>query len=56
MLRNTPPTLSNVSAFNNLPSDCVIYVPASDNHTVLEAYKTATNWSTYATQMQEEPQ
>lgn len=53
--RTTPPTLSNVNAFNNLPSDCIIYVPKSDNHTVLDAYKAATNWSTYEAQMQEEP-
>ena len=53
--RTTPPTLSAVNAFNNLPSDCIIYVPKSDNHTVLDAYQAATNWSTYASQMQEEP-
>ena len=47
----TPPTLSSKNAFNNIPSDCVIYVPAG----CLEAYQTATNWSNYADYMQEEP-
>ena len=47
----TPPTLSNTSAFSGIPSDCIIYVPVGS----LEAYKTAKNWSTYASYMQEEP-
>ena len=46
----TPPTLANVSAFDNIPSDCIIYVPAGS----LSAYQTATNWATYADYMQEE--
>ena len=46
----TPPTLSNASAFSNTPSDMVIYVPQG----TLEAYQQATNWTTYASQMQEE--
>ena len=52
----TPPTLGASSAFNGLPANCVIYVPYSADHSILEAYQTATNWSTYASQMQEEPQ
>ena len=51
LLPATPPTLSNTNAFNNIPNDCIIYVPAGS----LEAYQTATNWSAYADQMQEEP-
>ena len=47
----TPPTLSNTNVLNNIPSDCVIYVPQG----CLEAYQTATNWTTYASYMQEEP-
>ena len=47
----TPPKLSNTNAFTNIPSDCVIYVPQR----CLEAYQTATNWTTYASYMQEEP-
>lgn len=53
--RTTPPTLSNTNAFNNIVSDCIIYVPYSEDHSVLTAYQTATNWSTYASYMQEEP-
>ena len=45
----TPPTLLNQNAFKNIPSDCIIYVPQGS----LEAYKTATNWATYASYMQE---
>ena len=50
-LSQTPPNLLDVSAFRNIPSDCIIYVPVGS----LEAYQTATNWSIYAGQMQEEP-
>ena len=48
--RTTPPVLSNTNAFNSTPSDCIIYVPQGS----LNAYKTATNWATYASYMQEE--
>ena len=51
LLPTTPPTLSNTNAFTGIPADCIIYVPAGS----LEAYQTATNWSAYADQMQEEP-
>ena len=51
LLPTTPPTLSNTSAFRNIPSDCIIYVPQG----CLEAYQNATNWTTYASKMQEEP-
>ena len=47
----TPPTLSSTNAFNTIPSDCIIYVPQG----CLEAYQNATNWTTYASKMQEEP-
>jgi len=46
----TPPTLKNVNAFEGIPSDCIIYVPAGS----LEAYKMAENWSAYADYMKEE--
>ena len=46
----TPPTLANTNAFDSIPSDCIIYVPAGS----LSAYQTATNWATYADYMQEE--
>ena len=47
----TPPTLSNTNAFTGIAADCIIYVPVGS----LEAYQTATNWSTYASRIQEEP-
>jgi hypothetical protein len=50
----SPPTLANKNAFGSLPSTCVIYVPYSTDHSILQSYQTATNWSTFASQMQEE--
>lgn len=50
----TPPTY-NTSALN-VPSDCIIYVPYSADHSILNSYKTASNWSTHASKMQEEAQ
>lgn len=38
------PTLSTTDAFNNIPPDCEIRVPAS----LLDTWKAATNWATYA--------
>ena len=38
------PTLANTNAFTNIPADCQIRVPAS----LVDAWKAATNWSTYA--------
>lgn len=55
VLPTVPPTIGTAT-FNNIPSDCVIYVPYSADHSILDSYKAATNWSTYASQMQEEPQ
>ena len=51
---NTPPTIDS-STFTNIQSDCIIYVPYSADHSVLEAYKSATYWSSQASKMQEEP-
>lgn len=51
MKRTSPPTLANTNAFYGIPADCIIYVPKGN----LSAYTSATNWSTYASQMQEEP-
>jgi len=50
----TPPTLRNTGAFSGMSSDCVIYVPYSANHSILNAYKAATNWSSFASKMREE--
>mgnify|MGYP000888377058 CR=1 FL=1 len=46
MHRATPPTISS-NTFSALPAGCVIEVPAAS----LSAYKTAANWSGYASQM-----
>ena len=56
MKRTTPPSISNSNAWTSIPSDLVIYVPYSEDHSVLDAYKNATNWSVQASKMQEEPQ
>lgn len=45
----TPPTLGS-NVFNNT-NNCPIYVPAES----VDAYKTATNWSTYANRIQAIP-
>lgn len=50
----TPPSLGS-NAFTGIISGTIIYVPYSEDHSILEAYKTATNWSSYASKMQEEP-
>ena len=46
----TPPTLGGTNAFYNT-NDCPIYVPAES----VDAYKAATNWSTYASRIQAIP-
>ena len=52
--RTTPPTLGT-TAFGGISSGCIIYVPYSADHSVLAAYQSETNWSDYASYMQEEP-
>lgn len=47
----TPPTLESTNVFDGIVSDCIIYVPAES----VEAYKTETNWITYASYIQAEP-
>lgn len=49
MKPTSPPTLGQ-SAFQRISSPFVIYVPQGS----LSAYQSATNWSSYASQMQEE--
>lgn len=44
----TPPTVQS-NTFTNLSATCKIYVPSG----TLETYQSATNWSTYASQMYE---
>lgn len=50
----TPPTLANS---RGLPAKFgTIYVPYSEDHSILTAYQTANNWTGHASLMQEEPQ
>lgn len=56
MLPSTPPTLGSYVLPYTLTTDFVIYVPYSADHSILEAYQTASGWSTYASYIQEEPQ
>ena len=53
LLNTTPPSLSGTSSIGG-PSDLKIYVPYSADHSVLNAYKTATNWSSLASKIFEE--
>ena len=41
------PTLENANAFSGIPADCEIRVPAA----LLDEWKAATNWATYANQI-----
>jgi len=54
--KTTPPTLSSTNAFSNMTDagGKKIYVPYSADHSILNAYKTASNWSTYASYIYEE--
>ena len=57
VLATTPPTIVNTRGMPNFAVlSGVLYVPYSADHSILETYKTTTNWSTYAQYMQEEPQ
>lgn len=51
LLPETPPTLTNKNAFNSIATDVLIYVPNG----CLNAYQTASNWSTKASRMVEMP-
>jgi len=52
-LATAPPYVSHSNAF---PSNLTkIYVPYSSDHSILEAYKTASNWSNFASIMEELP-
>ncbi len=46
----TPPTITASNVFNNISSDCVIYVPSDS----LSDYQAATNWSAQSSKMQGE--
>lgn len=50
----TPPAIAS-NTFYNIMDDTIFYVPYSADHSILDAYKTATNWSSYASRIQEAP-
>lgn len=52
MLSTVPPTVENSNAFYQMNG--TIYVPYSADHSILDAYKAATNWSTVASKIVEE--
>lgn len=55
MIPTVPPSLANANAIPNAGVvNLTIYVPYSSDHSILEAYQSATNWSTYASKMVEE--
>lgn len=51
MLPSTPPTIKTNTFF--LSSGCRIIVPYSADHSILNAYKTATNWAAIADYIEE---
>ena len=53
LLPMTPPVLDSTSF--GASQTRTFYVPRSEGHTVLNAYKTATNWARHANYIQEEP-
>ena len=44
-----PPTASNRNAWTNIPTDCIIYVPYSADHSILAAYTSANNYPSSST-------
>ena len=54
-LPTSPPTVSSSNILYGFSSNLKIYVPYSEDHSILNAYKTAKNWSTHASKMVEMP-
>ena len=50
----TPPTLEPTAFSNVRTNDIVVYVPYSEDHSILEAYKSATGWASKADYIVEE--
>lgn len=50
-LSTTPPTLYDGQVFQYDTLFTKIYVPYSEDHSILDAYKAATNWSAHASKM-----
>jgi hypothetical protein len=50
---DSPPTLNSSGAFVNTNKTFKLYVPYSEDHSILDAYKAANVWSTKASQIYE---
>lgn len=50
----TPPTCTNTNTWNYIPNTVKIYVPYSEDHSVLAAYQSATNWGNVTSYLVEE--
>ena len=50
----SPPTLASASNMFTVNANVKIYVPYSADHSVLNAYQTASNWSTFTSYIEEE--
>ena len=55
-LPTTPPTLASTSNMFTVNANVKIYVPYSADHSILNAYQTASNWTSFASYIEEEPQ
>ena len=53
---NIPPTIYRYTFSNKIFKDFKIYVTYSNDHSILNAYKSATYWIDYADKIFEEPQ
>ena len=53
-LQETPPTAGTSVWYSEVEENMKIYVPYSADHSILEAYQTATNWSSFASTIIEE--
>lgn len=53
MRPTTPPTAASINIFYSYPTYLKIYVPYSADHSILNAYKTASNWTQFASRIYE---
>ena len=53
MRPTTPPTAASINIFYSYPAYLKIHVPYSADHSILNAYKTATNWTQFASRIYE---
>lgn len=56
LLPTSPPTLANARAIGRSSGYTKVYVPYSADHSVLNAYTSASQWSSLASYIEEEPQ